>query len=178
VKSVGSFGLDLLRRPEGVFWRWSTGLFLVIFGLSPLLDGYTAGLLAQAYFFAILSLTADLVWGYTGVLTFASAAMFGIGAYALGVMFVHVSSNAWAIPIALTMGVALACGLSAVIGWLAFYSRVKVSEFYIAVVTLGLSVLFNQTVSYGGALTGGSNGLSGFATISLNNYGWYAWWRL
>jgi urea transport system permease protein/urea transport system ATP-binding protein len=42
-----------------------------------------------------------------------------------------------------------------------------------AVVTLGLSVLFSQTVSYGGASTGGSNGLSGFTTISVGGTGWY-----
>jgi branched-chain amino acid transport system permease protein len=77
------------------------------------------------------------------------------------------------VPVALCIGVFLAVALSAVIGWLAFYSRVKVSEFYIAVVTLGLSVLFSQTVSYGGALTGGSNGLSGFATISVSGRDWY-----
>ena len=61
------------------------------------------------------------------------------------------------------------CGgaVAPLIGWLAFYSRTKVSEFYIAVVTLGISVLFGQVVLYGGALTGGSNGLSGFPTVAI-----------
>jgi branched-chain amino acid transport system permease protein len=166
-------GLGVLWRPDGLFWRWAGGLVIVIFGVSPLLDPYTVGLLVQAYIFATLALTVDVVWGYTGVLTFASAAMFGIGAYAVGIVFVHASLGVAAIPVALVMAVVVACALSAVIGWLAFYSRVKVSEFYIAVVTLGLSVLFNQTVSYGGALTGGSNGLSGFATVPVSSAGWY-----
>ena len=63
--------------------------------------------------FAILAVTADLVWGYTGILTFASAAMFGIGAYAVGAIFVHVSTAGWAIPAALLLGVVLAAAVSA-----------------------------------------------------------------
>jgi branched-chain amino acid transport system permease protein len=166
-------GLERLRRPNGVLWRWSAALFLVVFVPALLIGDYTAGLLAQAFIFAILAVTADVVWGYTGILTFASAAMFGIGAYAVGAIFVHVSTAGWAIPAAILLGIVLASALSALIGWVAFYSRVKVSEFYIAVVTLGLSVLFSQTVSYGGALTGGSNGLSGFHSVELSGQGWY-----
>ena len=166
-------GLEWLRRPNGVLWRGSAALVLAIFVPALLIGDYTAGLLAQAFIFAILAVTADVVWGYTGILTFASAAMFGIGAYAVGTIFVHVSTANWAIPAAILLGTLLASALSALIGWLAFYSRVKVSEFYIAVVTLGLSVLFSQTVSYGGALTGGSNGLSGFHSVELSGQAWY-----
>jgi branched-chain amino acid transport system permease protein len=157
----------------GVVGRWAAALLLVIFVPALLIGDYSAGLLAQAFIFAILAVTADLVWGYTGILTFASAAMFGIGAYAVGAIFVHVSTAGWAISAALLLGILLAAALSALIGWLAFYSRIKVSEFYIAVVTLGLSVLFSQSVSYGGALTGGSNGLSGFHTVAVSGQGWY-----
>jgi branched-chain amino acid transport system permease protein len=156
------------------FWQWAGGLAIVIAAAGIVLDSYSTGLLVLAYIFAVLALTVDVAWGYTGILTFASAAMFGIGAYAVGIVFVHLSLGAAAIPVAVAMAVVAACALSAVIGWLAFYSRVRVSEFYIAVVTLGLSVLFNQTVSYGGALTGGSNGLSGFDTVAVGGGAWYA----
>jgi branched-chain amino acid transport system permease protein len=161
-------------RAEARFWRVA-GLLALVVALPGLLIGpYTAGLLVQAYLFAILALATDLVWGYTGILTFASGAMFGIGAYAVGAVFVHLSNAGWAIPFAFAVGILIAALLSLLIGWLAFYSRIRVSEFYIALVTLGLSVLFSQTVSYGGALTGGSNGLSGFATVSLGAGAWYA----
>ncbi|MFO1058814.1 MAG: ATP-binding cassette domain-containing protein [Dongiaceae bacterium] len=150
-------------------------VLLLVIGVPGLLIGpYAAGLLVQAYLFAILALATDVMWGYTGILTFASAAMFGVGAYAVGAVFVHLSLGPAAIPAAFAVAILLAAALSLVIGWLAFYSRIRVSEFYIALVTLGLSVLFSQTVSYGGALTGGSNGLSGFATVSLSAGWWYA----
>ncbi|MER9076824.1 ATP-binding cassette domain-containing protein [Mesorhizobium sp. M0904] len=127
----------------------------------------------QAFIFGLVALSTDVIWGYAGILTFASAAMFGTGAYALGMLFVHVSPSAATAAAALAVAMIAAGLLSALIGWLAFYGRTKVSEFYVAVVTLGVSVLFGQAVLYGGAATGGSNGLSGFTTFSLNNQSWY-----
>jgi len=159
---------------SGLPVRVGIGLLLVgIVASAWMVDGYTAGLLVESFLFAIVALTTDVVWGYSGILTFASAAMFGIGAYALGIVFVHLSTSGWAVGLAVLAAAVAAAALSALIGWLAFYSRTKVSEFYIAVVTLGLSVLFGQVVLYGGALTGGSNGLSGFPTVALSNRTWF-----
>ncbi|MBV9517301.1 MAG: ATP-binding cassette domain-containing protein, partial [Hyphomicrobiales bacterium] len=153
--------------------RWLVPLLVVLFGPMAFLGSYGSGLLVQSFIFAIVALITDIIWGYSGILTFASAAMFGIGAYALGIVFVHVAPSVLGIVLALVAAVLTAGILSALIGWLAFYSRTPVSEFYIAVVTLGLSVFFSQVAQYGGALTGGSNGLSGFSTIPLSNQTWY-----
>ena len=85
----------------GLPMRLGIGLLLVgIVVPAWTIDDYTAGLLVQAFLFAILALTTDVVWGYSGILTFASAAMFGIGAYALGIVFVHLSDSAWAVALA------------------------------------------------------------------------------
>jgi branched-chain amino acid transport system permease protein len=138
-----------------------------------IIDSYIAGLLVQSFLFAIVALSTDVIWGYAGILTFASAAMFGIGAYTLGIVFTHLSHSGWAVALAAGMAAVVAAVLSALIGWLAFYGRNRVSEFYIALVTLGLSVLFGQVVLYGGAMTGGSNGLSGFPTVAASNRTWY-----
>ena len=146
---------------------------LAILAPSLVLGNYSSGLLVQAFLFGIVALITDVIWGYSGILTFASSAMFGIGAYALGIMFVHVSPTLGNAVVALIAAMLAAGLVSAAIGWLAFYSRTKVSEFYLAVVTLGISMLFGQAVLYGGALTGGSNGLSGFATLSISNHAWY-----
>jgi branched-chain amino acid transport system permease protein len=140
---------------------------------SRLISDYVSGLLVQSFLFGMVALVTDVIWGYAGILTVASAAMFRIGAYAVGIMIAHVPTLAAAVTLAAVVAALAAAALSAVVGWLAFYSRTRVSEFYVAVVTLGLSVLFGQMVLYGGALTGGSNGLSGFATVDLGNRSWY-----
>lgn len=161
------------RHWEGS-WRWVGFCLILLLGsVVLLLSPYVAGILVQSYIFAILAMTTDIAWGYTGILTFASAAMFGIGAYAVGIMVVHISTQWWAMPTALIAGILFASFLSAIIGWLAFYSRIRVSDFYISVVTLGLSLLFSQAALYGGALTGGSNGLSGFPSFPISNHTWY-----
>ena len=146
---------------------------IAVLGTASVVGNYVAGLLVQSFLFAIVALATDVIWGYAGILTFASAAMFGIGAYTLGIVFTHLSHSGWAVALAAVVAATVAALLSAMIGWLAFYGRNRVSEFYIALVTLGLSVLFSQVVLYGGALTGGSNGLSGFPTVPISNRMWY-----
>ena len=161
--------------------RWQERLPLLFFAavacaiLAPslVLGNYGSGLLVQAFLFGIVALITDVIWGYSGILTFASSAMFGIELIAPGIMFVHVSPTPGSAILAVVAAMLTAGLVSAAIGWLAFYSRTRVSEFYLAVVTLGISMLFGQAVLYGGALTGGSNGLSGFATLSLSNRAWY-----
>ena len=162
--------------------RARTGLALTLgLGLAAIavvvtawiIHSYIAGLLVQSFLFAIVALSTDVIWGYAGILTFASAAMFGIGAYSLGIVFTRLSHAGWAVALAVAVAAVVAAVLSALIGWLAFYGRNRVSEFYIALVTLGLSVLFGQVVLYGGPMTGGSNGLSGFPTVAASNQTWY-----
>src|SRR5262249_14637971 len=63
--------------------------------------------------------------------------------------------------------------VSIAVGWLVFYTRGKIGQFYVTLVTLGLSVAFEQIAVYGGRLTGGSNGLSGFHVGLLEPRGWY-----
>ena len=45
--------------------------------------------LIRAFLYAAVALTVDLLWGYTGILTFGQSAFFGIGAYAAGLIFTH-----------------------------------------------------------------------------------------
>jgi branched-chain amino acid transport system permease protein len=144
---------------------------MLLLGLTT--SDYWAGLLTQGYTFAILAITADVLWGLTGILTFGSSAMFGIGAYTVGAFFVHGSFGAWTVVLALPVAVILAILVSVVLGWLVFYTRGKIGLFYVSLVTLGLSVVFQQIAVYGGTLTGGSNGLSGFRVGLLEPRGWY-----
>ena len=144
---------------------------IVFLGLGT--SNYWTGLLTQGYTFAILALTADVLWGLTGILTFGSSAMFGIGAYAVGAYFVHGHFGAWTIALAIPTAIALAALISAAIGWFVFYIRGKIGQFYVTLVTLGLSVVFAQIAVYGGTLTGGSNGLSGFTVGLIEPRNWY-----
>lgn len=66
------------------------GIALVLLAVGPwLFDTYLLNILIKAFFFAIVALTVDILWGYTGYLTFGQSAFFGIGAYAAGLVFTH-----------------------------------------------------------------------------------------
>ena len=53
------------------------------------LPTYMVNSLIRAFLYAAVALTVDILWGYTGILTFGQSAFFGIGAYAAGLIFTH-----------------------------------------------------------------------------------------
>ena len=58
------------------------------------LDTFSVNVLTRSsLIYAILAVTVDLLWGYTGILTFGQAAFFGTGAYAAAI----VADARWAI---------------------------------------------------------------------------------
>ncbi|MDQ6216818.1 branched-chain amino acid ABC transporter substrate-binding protein, partial [Achromobacter insolitus] len=64
------------------------GLCLVLTAAGPwLFDTYLLNVLIKALFFAVAAVTVDVLWGYTGYLTFGQSAFFGVGAYAAGLAF-------------------------------------------------------------------------------------------
>ena len=95
---------------------------LVVLGIAPFfLDIYIVNILIRALLLAALALTVDLLWGYTGILTFGQSAFFGIGAYACALVFTHWGFGVdWAI-LALVLGIVAAMAVAALAGWLAFY---------------------------------------------------------
>jgi len=148
---------------------------LVIVGAAPFfLDTYMVNILIRALLLASLALTVDLLWGYTGILTFGQSAFFGIGAYACGLVFSHWGFGAdWAI-LALVLGIVVAMAVAALAGWFAFYHGA--SPLYGSIVTLALPIIVTQVVFAGGRTTGSSSGLSGFPTYywSLEIWFWLA----
>lgn len=148
---------------------------LAVLGVAPFfLETYTVNILIRALLLASLALTVDLLWGYTGILTFGQSAFFGIGAYACGLVFSHWGFGAdWAI-LALILGIIVAMAVAALAGWFAFYHGA--SPLYGSIVTLALPIIFTQVIFAGGRTTGSSSGLSGFPTYywTLEIWFWLA----
>lgn len=148
------------------------GAALVVLGVAPFfLDTYTVNILIRALLLAGLALTVDLLWGYTGILTFGQSAFFGIGAYACALVFTHWGFGpGWAI-LALGLGILTAMAVAALAGWLAFYHGA--SPLYGSIVTLALPIIVTQVVFAGGRTTGSSSGLSGFPTYYWTSEIWF-----
>ncbi|GJD53718.1 Vitamin B12 import ATP-binding protein BtuD [Methylobacterium crusticola] len=135
------------------------------------LDAYTVNILIRALLYAVVALTVDVLWGYTGILTFGQSAFFGIGAYAAGLAFTHLGFSPGVAVLALVGGIAAAGLVGALVGWLAF--GYGVTPIYVSVITLVLPIVVTQLLFSGGTFTGSSSGLSGFDTLDISIEAWF-----
>jgi len=147
-------------------------LALALVAAGPfLLDAYSVNILVRSFLYGCIAITVDILWGYTGILSFGQSAFFAIGAYACGLTFSHLGLTpitAVAAPIGGVLAAALA---AAFVGWLAF--GYGVSQLYVSVITLVLSIVVVQILYSGGDFTGSSSGLSGFDTFNIAIETWF-----
>lgn len=140
------------------------------FVFSRVLGTFGQQILSQAFFYAIIVVTVDLLWGYTGILTFGQSAFFGIGAYGIAIARAYYSSDAFVTAVAVIGAMMLAALVAFAVSWLSFTDRA--APIYVSVVTLALPVVFTQVILSGGAFTGSSSGLP-FPVPSISIPQWY-----
>ncbi|MEW6343426.1 MAG: branched-chain amino acid ABC transporter ATP-binding protein/permease [Pseudomonadota bacterium] len=148
------------------------GFAVLLLAVGPFLFGtYLLNVLIQAFFFSIVAVTVDILWGYTGYLTFGQSAFFGIGAYAAGLVFTHGGFSAGYVVLALGAAIAATAAIAALLGWLSFYRGA--SPFFATVMSLVLPIVLSQLLLSGGEWTGSSSGLTGYETFDLSLDAWY-----
>src|SRR5205085_5336490 len=125
-------------------------LFLLVF---PLLMPYEA-LAVNILIFGLYAVGFNLLFGYTGLLSFGHAAFLGTGSYLTGIAIVS-AGVPW--PLAVLVGVAASALLGAVIGYLAIRTR----GIYFSMVTLALAQIVYYAFYKADQWTGGENGLRG-----------------
>jgi len=128
----------------GRFW-------LVVLLLSPVvalvaLPPFGQRMVTLIGIYALMGLGYQLVFGQLGALNLAQGALFGIGAYAAALAGLPVAPLAAAIPAALAAALTL-----------------RLQSHYFALATLALASLVNLVALHAESLTGGANGLAGFA---------------
>ncbi len=151
------------------------GIAALLVAIGPyVLDRYTQNILVRSFLYAVAVLSVDVLWGYTGILTFGQSAFFGIGAYAAGLMFTHVGFGPGEALAALVSGVAVALAVAWLAGWISFWHRA--TPLYVAVITLVLPIIVVQLLYSGGKFTGSSSGLVGFSFFfwSVTQWFWIA----
>lgn len=125
-------------------------VFLVVF--TRLLP-YEA-LAVNVLIYGLFALGFNLLFGYTGMLSFGHAAFFGVGAYCTGIAIVHFGVH-W-LP-AMAIGIVLSGAVAAAIGALAIRTR----GIYFSMVTLALAQCVFYVFHQAESLSGGENGLRG-----------------
>ncbi|GAB6172099.1 branched-chain amino acid ABC transporter ATP-binding protein/permease [Paradesulfitobacterium aromaticivorans] len=151
--------------PKRKFPSLSTSVVLVVFILAasfPLLDvsGYTMSLVLLAMSYSIVVIGLNILLGYTGQLSLAQGAFFGLGAYTFAILTVRMGWPFWPSLIA---GMITPVIFGLIIG----LTTSRLSGHYLAMVTISFQIIatlvFNNWIS----VTHGPDGISKIPRPSL-----------
>ncbi len=162
----------ILSALPGRSLRFATlAVVIALIVLGPwLLPEFAQNTLVRSCLYAVVAITVDILWGYTGILTFGQATFFGIGAYAAGLVFTHVGFSPGMAAVALLGAVGVSMLVAALVGVLSFYPGA--TPLYASVVSLVLPIVATQIIFAGGTFTGSSSGLSGFDSVDFDIRTW------
>jgi branched-chain amino acid transport system permease protein len=150
----------VIRRATGWIGRYPVVAFVVFFALFPFLVPYKA-LATQVLIYGLFALGFNLLYGYTGLLSFGHAAYWGLGAYGTGIALAKLKvGSVW---LALGMGLATAVAGGAIIGFFCLRRR----GIYFAMLTLAFAQLLYFIGFHLADVTGGDDGLRGIALAPL-----------
>lgn len=135
-------------------------LFLLAF---PWLMPYEA-LAVNILIFGLFAVGFNLVFGYTGMLSFGHASFLGVGSYLTGIAMVHFGLH-WLAAIVVGVLASLLAGL--VVGYLAIRTR----GIYFSMVTLALGQVIYYLFYKAERWTGGENGLRGIKAEVIDLFG-------
>jgi branched-chain amino acid transport system permease protein len=145
--------------------RHPVGAFAVFFAVFPFLVPYKA-LASQVLIFGLFALGFNLLYGYTGLLSFGHAAYYGLGAYGTGIALAKLKlGSLW---LGLAAGPLLAVLGGAVIGFFCLRRR----GIYFAMLTLAFAQLLYFIAFHLADITGGDDGLRGIPQLPVNLFGW------
>jgi branched-chain amino acid transport system permease protein len=137
---------------------WSFFLFFAVF---PFLVPYQA-LATQVLIFGLFALGFNLLYGYTGLLSFGHAAYYGLGAYGTGIALAKLGvGSLWG---GLAVGLLAAIAGGTVIGFLCLRRR----GIYFAMLTLAFAQLLYFVGFHLADVTGGDDGLRGIPALPLS----------
>jgi branched-chain amino acid transport system permease protein len=122
-------------------------------------DVFYLRLATEALIFGGLALSADLLLGFTGLLSLGQALYFGVGAYISALVLIATASW-W-----LALGAALASGVLA--GCIGGVIANRVRGVYFALITFGMAQVLAKVV-YNTRALGGSDGIVGVPVLNIN----------
>lgn len=153
---------------------------------------FQVGLFTKFMCFALIALSLDLLWGYTGILSLGQGVYFGLGAYCMA-MYLKLQASGGALPdfmrspgstlqslpwiwqpfknpfTTLLLIILVPVVISMIIGALTFINRIR--GVYFSILSEALAVIFSVLLVGSQTYTGGSNGLTNFSHfMGLNLY--------
>ncbi len=160
-------------------------VLVLIVSLLPLfLSPFRVSLVGKFITYAIVALSIDLIWGYTGILSLGHGVFFGLGGYGMGMYLKLVAIHgrlpdfmSWSgrttlpwfwefyktAPEAILMIILVPSILAFVLGLLTFLNRIK--GVYFSILSQALALVFVTLFIGLQPYTGGTNGITEFSTL-------------
>lgn len=164
-------------------------VLMLVMNATGAVDIFTVGLWGKYLCYAVLAMSVDLLWGYTGLLSLGQGLFFALGGYMMGMHLMRMIGDlgqyhkpipdflvflGWeqlpsfwvpfsSFAFAMVMVIVLPAVVAAIFGFLAFRSRIKGVYFSILTqaLTYGACLLFFRNEM----LMGGNNGFTDFKFI-------------
>ncbi|MET0519735.1 MAG: branched-chain amino acid ABC transporter permease [Burkholderiaceae bacterium] len=153
-----------MKRLMNAIARHRVAAVIAVLTVFPWVMPYEA-LAINILIFGLYAVGFNLLFGYTGMLSFGHAAFFGVGSYLCGISIVSLGWPWWA---ALAAGVVASAAVGLVIGFLAIRTR----GIYFSMVTLALGQIVYYAFYKAERWTGGENGLRGIRVETIDLLGW------
>jgi len=125
---------------------------------------YWTMILTEILIMGLLAMSFNLLFGYTGLLSFGQAGFFGVGAYTTALFLSKIGSS-------LTVALLAALGTGAIAATVIGYLCVRRDEIYFAMITLGFGMMLYTVAHNWLDLTGGSDGMPLMNVPALNLLG-------
>lgn len=122
-------------------------------------ERYFLHILVMAGIYAIMTMSWNLLAGYTGQLNLGHAAFFGIGAYSSALMAMKLGISSW-------LGLIGGGFIAGVFGLLLGFPSLRLSGPYLAITTIGFAEILRLVAVNWVKLTRGSLGLSGIPLLT------------
>ena len=157
--------------------RWSlAGVLILLAATLPPVSLYleSQGLIESARFQIVLGVTAlilalwavsyNLMLGYAGMVSFAHAAYYGVGAYTVAILLQRYQMSYFA-------ALAVAPFAAAAVGIITGFVALRAVRLYFSLLTLAISQLLYSVAEGWYSVTGGDNGINGLiAPDQLSDY--------
>jgi branched-chain amino acid transport system permease protein len=121
---------------------------------------YLIHILIIAGIYAILSLSLNLIVGYTGLAALGHIAFAAVGAYASSLLALNLGVSPW-------IGLLIGAMFAALLGAIVAYPALRLKGDYLALATFGLGVIVYSIAKNWVSLTRGPMGLPGIPSFTL-----------
>jgi branched-chain amino acid transport system permease protein len=128
---------------------------------------YILHIITTAGIFAILALSLDLIVGVAGMMSLASAAFFGVGAYSTALLMQH--------GIAPIFCQLIGMGIAALLSLAIAVPAIRIRGIYLLIISIAVQVVFTVVLQNWTDFTGGDAGIAGIAPYSIFGYALRGW---